>query len=1361
MDLMEWFLLVNSIKWKVWLVKALAAKGLNWLCSKVLNRIKKDPIEKAYQEAYKRWDVHFYVKEELKEYKLETFDQFSDYVLSRRDIKKDGTEELFQLFEQELAKKPETSGILEDLRGRAIELGLEDILNEVEILSRTVDSQTVLLKEVYDKLSQHNKGCREFKKPEGYIQRSCSQKINNNDYLRYILEYGEVKAYQLKDIVLGNTECEGNRFILYGDAQSGKTFELKELAYDLKNGGEYVPVLYEVSEHSQLISDLPALDNEHDMGLVLIIDALDERFDGEERNQLYKDINGYAKSHPYLHIVLSCRSNFKGEIKLEGFTPLVLNPLSQEDVYQYLKSWGVERLVEEIEERKYYEFHRVPFYLKALADYYQDNQALPKNKAALYDYYINTMLNTEEKKKLKMYPSMKRKGWNTLQRIAVALQLMGAKSLPQDDLLDLVKEDQETIDRALRSSLLQASEDNYYSFTHNSFKEYFVAKFLLSRISLEKIKELSCYRGTAEVRNEWFNVIGLLLSMLPKEHDLSTQIKDWIAKENKDMVLFVDDDMFECEQKNALFKEILEECKHKNLRFGDFVTSYYEELMLFGYSDATMNYLIKELTHSKEMNNHVVNILFCLRYLQWGLLQTDKKKRIRSVLLKTFARFINHPESAYVLFEPLRNSYLLNKRTINSILPIIKGNEHPNVAKQFVSFVLEANLVEDYLDEIIIFSEHIHNYGTWNSTTIVSRDSLLLAYQKVEIWDNIQKVMQQLVKDVKEHYYYDGSDNRDFNETLSCLLGKAALLSRGNQDIPDSVFAILLELTEDRQGKKLTGKDPFVEFFERTDTTDFYFDLSLQRLKEILSTEWGEQQWVNLRNQSEVYSYCVALFLNEERLEKVCSQYQVNSNEGYNLISYLAQYATEDMLKEIRIIQRNRFPSFWRGPEQPSKWDLRYQRDYNELMDYEKFKGRVLKIVEEKAPQNKDDLMALRKVKIEFDENEYNEISQYVFQVFYVNTNYYGQVNLNDVCNYVNNKRLCQNMMVEATMEILHNHGYSKVAVSEEQKAIFRDASIEWLQELIASPNMWWCYQKNPAISALLNKEVEVGKDMLLQLLPYSSSSIHKSDEGISGREYTLFEMIAESYEGDKNTFINALITCFDNQSYLEEPNLKIWGVYIIKYRITTEYQRVIGWMEKMSDSAPAFCIIQALVKNPETKRLVMSQDVMTKCDAVKRLFIYDQLSNDKTLDEFVRKGVEKEFMRIKPDRKDQALRILLAKGSLMGLRYLAKNSFLLNYSIAMHYQSIEALPLLMKIYSKVIDRTRGSDYMFVLNAIEEIAMTSEHNWKAVRAEFEKKIRWRRKKFIHLNWYIENWDKKIKSMNTPVMSLDEVKRLIS
>lgn len=1356
---MEWYYLIISIKWKEWLLKTIAARGLNWCISKVIKRIQKDPVEKAYKRAIKNWDTHFYVKGQYKEYNLEVFEEFTEYVFAREDIHTEQMEKLFQLFEEELAKSPDTSGILADLRGKAIEIGLEDILKDVKGLVNTVENQSQLLSQVYDKLSEHNKGRRDFKLPSGYIQRTCSPKIRNEEYLRYILEYGSVKSYALLDIVLGETECKGNKFILYGDAQSGKSYELEKLAYDLKKGSDYVPVLYEVKEYKDLEKSLPALDNAHDTGMALIIDALDEKFDGDERLGLYNTINGYAKAHPCLHIILSCRSNFKGEFKFEGFTPLVLNNLTHAETCSYLKSRGFETLISEIESHNLYEFYRIPFYLIAIADYYEVHHKLPENRPELYDFFINQKLEKEEKKYLKRYAFMKKKGRATLQRMAVALQLMGKNEISLDDMLELETDCEDALDRAMRSSLIQSAEGTF-SFVHNSFKEFFVAKYLLSLQDFNEIKRLCCYYNTNVVRNEWYNTVALLLSMLPKDNDLTAKIMDWIVADNKDLVLFVDNNMFEQEQKNAIFKDIIDGCKEKNLRFGDFVTSQYEELMLFGNSEQTLKYLIKELRGCKETDNHLANILFCLRYLPIRLLSVKDKTLIKSLLFKTFAKFIEISESSYILFEVFRNQDLLNKDTIKKLYAIIKKEEHPDIARNFVSFVLEANCVETFIDEIISKSEYIHDYGGHGWTHAVSRESLLKAYQKVEKWGNIKKVMNQLVADVKGHYYYDGRENRDYNETMSCLLEKAAVLEKSNSEVADFVFNNLLEIAEKRCCMRPSGNDYFVDFFEKTDTIDHYFEYALDCLKQVLMVNNENKNFCQKRDQAEAYAYCTALLLNNDRLEGMRSKLQKNNPDDYNLLSWIKQFASREICDEISIIEKNCFTNYWRDPNKLSKWDLRRQRDYDELMDYEIFKTRMLKIIEDKTPQNRDDLKALRKVKIDFGDDEYEEISQYAFQVFNENTYSDGKVDLERVRKCVCDEKACRKVMVEATMDILYN-GNSKVVVSDEQRELFNAAAVEWLQELITGPYYYWFRCQNAAISALLHKEVNISKDLLLKLLPYSNCYIYLRDEGISGRNYTVFERITEEFTDSQEVFLDALIECMDKGWPCFEPDQKIWGVYLVKKQISSEYQRLIGWIHAMPDNDPVFSIIQAMAEKPETKKLLMSKEVLGKCDVIKRLFIYEQLASDNSLDDFVRKGVEKEFGKIKDEWKHQALRILLVKGSQVGLRYLVRHPEILHFGIAMHYQTLDALPLLMRIYSTVIDKNHRSDYLCILNAIEEIAMASEENWQAVKAEFEKKIKWRRKKFIHLNWYLQNWEVKIMSKNTPVMDIDEVKRLLN
>ena len=57
-----------------------------------------------------------------------------------------------------MAKKPETRGLLDKLRGKKLEIGIEEVIDEVARLSRTIENQTLLIEQVNDKLSQHNKG---------------------------------------------------------------------------------------------------------------------------------------------------------------------------------------------------------------------------------------------------------------------------------------------------------------------------------------------------------------------------------------------------------------------------------------------------------------------------------------------------------------------------------------------------------------------------------------------------------------------------------------------------------------------------------------------------------------------------------------------------------------------------------------------------------------------------------------------------------------------------------------------------------------------------------------------------------------------------------------------------------------------------------------------------------------------------------------------------------------------------------------------------------------------------------------------------------------------------------------------------
>ena len=80
-----------------------------------------------------------------------------------------------------------------------------------------------------------------------------------------------------------------------------------------------------------------------------------------------------------------------------------------------------------------------------------------------------------------------------------------------------------------------------------------------------------------------------------------------------------------------------------------------------------------------------------------------------------------------------------------------------------------------------------------------------------------------------------------------------------------------------------------------------------------------------------------------------------------------------------------------------------------------------------------------------------------------------------------------------------------------------------------------------------------------------------------------------------------------------------------------------------------------------------------------------------------------------------------------------------------------------MDAYSKVIDKKFRVDYAFIMNAIEGMALNSTENWHIIKGEFEKWIMSDRKKYVHLYFYLNKWEREIMEKNTPEIKIEDVK----
>lgn len=1327
---------------------------------KARRTVQASEVDKAYKKALKKWSFYSFETCYYEQHKLRTIVEFAEYIVNNHGGYNPGINQLFEFFKAELDKTTEGKLFLRDLRMHALNKDQFETLSRAAAILENQQKNHDLLESIQKELNIHNKGKRVFDEIEGYIPRTCSMRMNSEEEFKYLLAHKTLGKYTLSDIVLGKTACSGNKFALYSDAQTGKSTELLKLGRDLQEGLQLTPILFKVRGCHSIKQELPSLNAEIEKGLVVIIDALDEKFEGDARFGIYHEIDSYAEEHPDTRIVVSCRENFSGEFTFHGFTELSLNDLSWQDAVSFLTDAGLKGAVSKIENKKLYEFVRTPFHLKALADYYKQNKTFPDNKGELYEFFIDRRLGQEEDLRLKENAEMLVKGKALLQRMGVVMQLMTADHLTKEELLNLFDNNYEDYNRIQRSGLIE-EEDKKYCFSHNSFKEFFVSKYLLGLNNLEQIQERCCYKGTKIVRIGWNNTVALMLAQLPKKSELSGQILAWIVNDNKDLVLYIDRSLFDAGRRTAIFKDIVSWHKAKNLRIADIGSSKYEDLMNFGHGAESLDYLMKELEDCREMDAHTVNLLYLARYVRREDLATGKSSTWIKLLLEIFARFSTDENHIYVLFEVFRNPWLRCEENVDVIYHILKDCKQPYIVNHLVEYLTDVGFAEKYIDDIIDKSKYIHNYDRDGCIHIVSRSELYDAYRSLTSWESIRKVLVQLTEDYKQHRCSCGDPDKS-DELLADLLEKVGALKDAHPEAPDTVYEMLLELAERRSCARRIGKDVFFGFFDNNGLSQKYFEKSVESLRRIILDGQMGGEKDDVRKSLESNSYCAALLLNEDRLAQVESSLDYDNPNGEGFLSWLEEYATQDVKNAINVIRKKHYPALWRDRTKPYPWQIREQQDYDELMDYGRFKKKVLDLINEKAPQNKEDMRALRHVKLVFGEVEEEQISHFVTSFFYAAYDARQDAfDLDLVRRRIEDFSYYQRYTVQYTEPVLYGEG-GTIKINRTQRALFEQATVGCLERMAETQDVSVDPDDLVAIKVLLHHDITIKDNLLLRLLPYSFYSIHLREEGPLGREYSLFDFISERFEFRREELINALRVCMDKPVDYVDVCWKQWCVYLIRHEVVSEYPRVIDKMVSMKCGNSAFRIIQALLENTETRGMVLKDAVLRQCDIEKRQFVYEQLAMEKTMDTFVREGLERDFDEMKDGLKRRGLWMLLARGSMKGLECICEHIEWIEDRISFRHYPLSALPLLVTVYSKALDLPHRywSDYSGILNAFEEIAEENDEGWEAVNEAFEKLIAEDEKKYQHLNWYIRDWGIKRMEKGSPVLTLMEAKKLL-
>ncbi|HEY4196633.1 MAG TPA: hypothetical protein VGM63_13910, partial [Mucilaginibacter sp.] len=379
-----------------------------------------------------------------------------------------------------------------------------------------------------------------------------SRKATGNDKR----EVSEALAWltEKKKVNLGSLFTEDRlktkRICLIGDAYQGKSFYLRQTAYELMLAGLRIqPLFLEIKKSNvqpvetllelyyQEWKDIPFKE------IVLFIDGLDE-VPTEKFIETVNNISQFSHAYPAVNIVVSCRKLFFNHYNIE-------NRLDRFEIYHIapLDSEAIDTYLEEQLKKQKHDFRDAashanvvgmlyhPFYfLSLVAQFKQPPHKISGSRIAILRDFIeqaNQRSLDRQTTGSEMVKQDSRQFKNVIDKLALALQLAGKNAFDDEDMQELFSTDERLLLK--HNSLLDVS-GNSWSFTNAMFQEHLAAS-LISKMSFDKIISLcSVGRITPKIKTKWIQTISTVLSLLDYNAPLFQQLFAFIQKDNIELI---------------------------------------------------------------------------------------------------------------------------------------------------------------------------------------------------------------------------------------------------------------------------------------------------------------------------------------------------------------------------------------------------------------------------------------------------------------------------------------------------------------------------------------------------------------------------------------------------------------------------------------------------------------------------------------------------------------------------------------------------------------------------------------------------------------------------------------------------------
>lgn len=327
-------------------------------------------------------------------------------------------------------------------------------------------------------------------------------------YMRPIIltEFGR-KDIRVKKFNISDAVEKYQYLFIFGAPGSGKTISLKKLLMEYANKNGPIPVFIELirSKGESLenliirnicsetqIDEIIIKEKLRKGDFLILLDGLDEV--PTSCFQLTQDIDNPNPNISKNRFVVTSRpSPMVG--KLDRYTVMEIEPLEEPLIRELLRKHIGDFESEEIYNKikmneALYDLCTNPLMLTMMVDTYKSNKKLPDNTTELYENFINVFLTMWERKHIKEKIEIivddiliisSNLAYEMQRNHQTIIKWSSAKDIMEKKAKELgysIEFSNEIIQYILNTNLIQKIDTNEYKFMHQTFQEYFAARYI-------------------------------------------------------------------------------------------------------------------------------------------------------------------------------------------------------------------------------------------------------------------------------------------------------------------------------------------------------------------------------------------------------------------------------------------------------------------------------------------------------------------------------------------------------------------------------------------------------------------------------------------------------------------------------------------------------------------------------------------------------------------------------------------------------------------------------------------------------------------------------------------------------------------